>query len=193
MRVQWFSTASLHGGLRGAVTDKDKTGKQLERRVAAAYRRMGAWKIERDVEMDGSQIDVYVELHMPGRALHRTAVEAKDWSDPVGIGVVRDVAAVVKDLRDAKLVDEGIIVSAVGFTRPARNCAGTHQIRLLEIADLEAMAEQTDEPDRSKEKTAAIIYGDFGDQTTDLVETDSLEILADHAGMAFELALAERR
>lgn len=48
-------------------------------------------------------------------------------------------------------------------------------------------------PLRTKDKTAAIIYGDFGRQETNLVETDSLEILADHAGMAFELALAERR
>ena len=28
-----------------------KTGKELERRVAQAYRDMGAWKVEHDVEM----------------------------------------------------------------------------------------------------------------------------------------------
>ena len=54
-----------------------KTGKELERRVADAYRAMGAWEVEHDKEMAGNQIDVYVELETPGHLLHRTAVEAK--------------------------------------------------------------------------------------------------------------------
>ena len=36
-----------------------KTGKELEQRVANAYRQMGARKVEHDVELAGNQIDVY--------------------------------------------------------------------------------------------------------------------------------------
>jgi hypothetical protein len=116
-----------------------KTGKELERQVADAYRAMGARKVEHDVELAGHQIDVYVEMETADRALHRIAVEAKDYSKPVGIEIVAGFAAVVSGLRTLKLVDEGVIVSAAGFSRPARNAAKEHGLRLLEPADLEAM------------------------------------------------------
>jgi hypothetical protein len=116
-----------------------KTGKELERRVAQAYREMGARRVEHDVELVGHQIDVYVELETADRALHRIAVEAKDYTKPVGIKIVSDFAGVVSGLRTLKLIDEGVIVSAAGFSRPARNAAKAHGLRLLEPTDLEAM------------------------------------------------------
>ncbi len=126
---------------------EDKTGQALERQVADLYRAMGAWKVEHDVPMMGHQIDVYVEMAGPERSLHRIAVEAKDWQSPVGINIVSRWALVVDDLRRAGLVDEGIIVSPVGFTKPARRAAAEHvsrglPIRLLELADLQASATQ---------------------------------------------------
>jgi len=39
------------------MADKVKTGKKLERRVANAYRQMGAWKVEHNRELGGNQID----------------------------------------------------------------------------------------------------------------------------------------
>lgn len=50
-----------HGGMgEDAMTRKaKKTGKELERRVADAYRKMGAKKVEHDVELAGNQIDIY--------------------------------------------------------------------------------------------------------------------------------------
>jgi hypothetical protein len=36
-----------------------KTGRELERRVAQAYREMGARKVEHDVELAGNQVDIY--------------------------------------------------------------------------------------------------------------------------------------
>ncbi len=48
-------------------------------------------------------------------------------------------------------------------------------------------------PLKTRERTAALIYGDFGDREAEAVQTDALEILADHAGMAFELALWDKR
>ncbi|MFN2202733.1 MAG: restriction endonuclease, partial [Caldilineaceae bacterium] len=82
--------------------------------------------------------------------MHRIAVEAKDWSDKVGIDVVNGFAAIVKLLRSERLVDEGLIVSAVGFSRPARNAAETYGLRLLEIADLEAMAAEAKAEGRTR-------------------------------------------
>jgi len=50
-----------------------KAGKELERRVADAYRAMDARKVEHNVELAGHQIDVYVGMETADRALHRIA------------------------------------------------------------------------------------------------------------------------
>ena len=122
------------------MTEKPKkTGKELERRVAQAYRDMGARKVEQDVEMEGHQIDVYVELETADRGLQRIAVEAKDYTKPVGIRIVTDFSGVVDHLRRERRIDRGVIVSAAGFSRQARNAAEKQGIRLLEPADLDAM------------------------------------------------------
>jgi len=121
-----------------------KDGKALERRVAEAYRQMGARKVEHDVELAGHQIDVYVELDTPDRALHRIAVEAKDYTSPVGISILRDFSGVVDCLRRERLIDEGVIVSAAGFSRQARNAARKENIRLLDAADLDAMVAEAE-------------------------------------------------
>ncbi len=116
---------------------EDGTGKALERQVAGIYRVLGA-KVEHDVLMAGHQIDVYVEMTGPVGAQHRIAVEAKDWQSPVGIGVVSKWECVVDGLRRANLVDEGVIISRAGFTKPAREAARDLPVRLLELADLQA-------------------------------------------------------
>ncbi|MFC2036759.1 restriction endonuclease [Chloroflexota bacterium] len=121
------------------MSKKARDGKELEEYVANAYRLMGAWKVEQDLEVAGNQIDVYVEMATPGRLLHRIVVEAKDWSSTVGIGVVNRFGHIVQLLHGERLVDEGIIVSASGFSRPARRAALTYGLRLLEPADLGAM------------------------------------------------------
>ncbi|MCD6553538.1 MAG: restriction endonuclease, partial [Anaerolineae bacterium] len=72
------------------------------------------------------------------------AVEAKDRAKPVGIKIVREFGDVVNSLRRLGHVDEGVIVSASGFTRPGRNAAKEHGLRLLEPADLETMARGPD-------------------------------------------------
>lgn len=85
-----------------------KTGKALEKQVTNAYRAMGAWKVEHDVELAGHQIDVYVELGTTAdHSLHRIAVEAKDYKKPVGIKIVSDFGKVVKDLRDQGHIRRG--------------------------------------------------------------------------------------
>lgn len=126
------------------------TGKELENRVAAFYRDMGAWKVQHDVELAGNQIDVYVELATPAHMLHCLAVEAKDWTSTVGVAVVNKFAEVADALRRAHLIDEGAIVSAVGFSRQARNAAKEHRITLLEPADLEQMVAEAKQAGRTR-------------------------------------------
>jgi len=126
------------------MAEKDRTGKELEQRVANAYRQMGARRVKRDAEIAGNQIDVYVELETPGNLIHRIAVDAKDWTSPVGVRVVNDFAKIVNLLRAAGLIDEGVIVSAAGFTRPGGNAAKNYQIKLLETADLDAMVAEAE-------------------------------------------------
>lgn len=121
------------------------TGQELERRVANAYRQMGA-RVEHDVELAGNQIDVYAELETAGGLLHRIAIEVKDWSRSVGIDIVNKFATVAGLLRGKGLIDEGIIVSASGFSKQARNAARTHGIRLLEPADLDVMIKEARVP-----------------------------------------------
>jgi tetratricopeptide (TPR) repeat protein len=126
------------------------TGRDLELEVAQTYRQMGAWKVEHNVEMAGNQIDVYAELATPGYHLHRIAIEVKNWRRPVGIKTVNKFGQISKLLRDERLIDEGIVVSAVGFSRQARKAAHTYGIRLLDLADLEAMLTQSEEIERTR-------------------------------------------
>ena len=42
--------------------ESTETGKDLEHRVVDAYRRMGARKVEHDIELASNEIDIYVEL-----------------------------------------------------------------------------------------------------------------------------------
>ena len=121
------------------MASQSNTGKELEQQVAYAYRAMGARRVQHDVELAGNQIDVYIELEAPGHLLHRIAVEAKDWSRPVGIDVVNDFAQIANLLRGERLIDEGVIVSAKGFSKQARSAAQTYGILLLEPTDLDSM------------------------------------------------------
>jgi len=147
---------------------EDKTGRALERQVAAIYRALGA-RARHDAPMAGHQIDVYVESSGLDGSLHRIAVEAKDWQSPVGIDVVRDWVLVVDTLRRAGLIDEGIIVSPVGFTRPAQEAVAEHvrrglPIRLLELADLQASDAQTSasvDLDRLREEYLAFLANSY--------------------------------
>ena len=64
----------------------------------------------------------------------------------MGIDVVSKWAIVTENLRRAGLADVGIVVSPVGFTKPAREAASKHAqrglpMRLLELADLQAEVE----------------------------------------------------
>ncbi len=129
------------------MADEEQTPTQFERDIAEAFRQMGAWKVEHNKRIAGNQIDVYVELGVGagGRLMHRLAIEAKRWSKPPGVGVVNTFATIVALLRARGLVDRGVIVSSLGFTREARDSAKEHGIELLEMSDLDAMVAEAKE------------------------------------------------
>jgi hypothetical protein len=101
-------------------------GTEFEKRVADTYRKLGAKKVERNVDLAGNQIGVYVEMEASARVLHRIAVEAKDLERSVGINIVNDFAKVVDALRRERLIHEGVIVLRSGFSRQARAGAEEH-------------------------------------------------------------------
>lgn len=119
------------------MSQEKNTGKAFEQQIADAYRELGAKKVVRDTKLADNQIDVYVEFEIPG-GLHRIAVEAKDWASPVGIAIVNAFTTITNLLRSERLIDEAIIISAVGFSKEARGAAERYHIQLKEIADLEA-------------------------------------------------------
>ncbi len=117
-----------------------KSGEQFERTVAGLYRRLGA-RVEHNAHVGGLQIDVYAVFTQRDRGKHRVVIETKDWSRPVGPRPTAVFAReVVRPLRLAGKIEEGVIVSARGFTKDARDAGKTHGIRLLEIEELESLA-----------------------------------------------------
>jgi len=108
----------------------------FEREVAAIYRTLGA-KVEHDIDLAGNQIDILVTEQTPSGAPVRIAVECKNYSRPAGIDVVNSFGAIAYLLRQRSLIDRATIVAAKGFTLPARNAALSHDIEVLEIADLQ--------------------------------------------------------
>jgi hypothetical protein len=112
------------------------SGYALERRVAAIFRTLGA-KVEHDVSLAGSQIDLVVR---EGRAAGQpitTIIECKAFARPVGVEPVLTLAGLSYLFKQRHLIDRAMIVSTNGFTRQAREAAKEHGIDLLEIADLE--------------------------------------------------------
>ena len=119
---------------------KARTGEKLEREVADLYRELGARNVQHDVDMLGNQIDVCVELPAAGFR-QRLAVEVKNITRRVGKAIVNDFARIAHRLREKEIIDEGVIVSAPGFTRQARDAAQAHGITLLKMSDLKAKVE----------------------------------------------------
>lgn len=75
-----------------------------------------------------SQVDVLAN-HSDGLLLYRTAISCKYWADRVGVKEVRDFAQVVQDAR----LNKGVMVSKMGFTKPALDLAAAKDISLVEL------------------------------------------------------------
>lgn len=75
------------------------------------------------------QIDVYWEYEHNG-VKHKVVIECKDYNKPISIGKVRDFLGLLVDLQDVS----GIIVSANGFQKGAKEFAKYYKINLEELS-----------------------------------------------------------
>lgn len=160
-----------------------QTGKLLETDIVGIYRKLGARKVEHDVDLAGNQIDVYVEIEAADKSLHRIAIESKDWSASVGIDVVNNFATIVDTLRRQRFIDEGIIISSKGFSRQARIAAKTHGLRLLEPDDLATLITDYHDAENGAARTIfrSITIGELRQELT-IGETAAVHALADEFG-----------
>jgi hypothetical protein len=114
---------------------------EFEREVADLYRGLGA-EVRHDVTIAGSQIDILAtETTASGSPIKRL-IECKAYSSQVGIDAVRSFIGTARLLRERHLADVATIVSASGFSRPARDAAEEFGIELLEVADLRQRADR---------------------------------------------------
>src|SRR5262249_39774015 len=88
---------------------------------------------------NGNQIDLYAELTSELH-VHRLVVECKDISEEVGIEQVRQLHTRVDSVTSKSQPVQGLLVSRSGFTRTAKALAGSLNIQLLELKDLERLS-----------------------------------------------------
>ncbi len=80
--------------------------------------------------LDDRDIDVLIEGRFAMLDM-RIAIEAKNYNDPVGLEKVEAFCTKLKDVN----VHTGVMVSAAGFTEPARNMATSQRIQLFQVYD----------------------------------------------------------
>ena len=124
-------------------TDKVFDWASFEGGIAQIYRLLGA-EVSQNISLSGFQTDILIEERTPSKQKLRSVVECKFYKQKVGNRVVNDFARVVHTLKDAGLVDKGIIVSYSGFTPDAYLVSKDTQIELVNFRDLkQALSEKT--------------------------------------------------
>ncbi len=113
-------------------------GYEFERIVESMYRQLGL-KVERDLILGGSQIDLLLTEKSSDKNEIKTAVECKSHKKPVGKNLVNKYAADIIPLINTQEIHKAIIVSKSGFTRYARSAARLQQIDLIDFDDLKKM------------------------------------------------------
>jgi hypothetical protein len=108
----------------------------LTRAVAAIYRTLGA-RVEEEVSVAGSRIDLFITLEGAGGSTIRCAVECKAYSKLVGLKTVKSFYALVHLLQERSLVDKAVLVSIEGFTANALNFGRTHHLELIRLSELQ--------------------------------------------------------
>lgn len=112
-----------------------KNGTKFERLAAIVYKHLDKETVvihDMCLRGDGKtamhQIDVLIEKNSRKK---RVLVECKNYSDVVGIGVIRDFYGAVHQLKP----DEAIVVSSKGFTKGAQKFAKDEGIRLAVLRE----------------------------------------------------------
>lgn len=134
-----FLTQGLEHMASDAKAQAILSGYEFEREVAAIYRALGA-KVEVDVGLAGSQIDILLREKTSSGLEVLVAVECKAHQRPVGVQSILSFAVVAQLLRERKLIDRATVVARAGFTHQARQAASQYGIELLELDDLKQRA-----------------------------------------------------
>lgn len=109
----------------------------FEDEVAQIYRELGCY-VKQNVKLAGFQIDIYLEEETPSGQRIRSVVECKFFQKAkVGNRIVNESYRVVQTLKEAGLVDKGIIVSYSGFSEDAFLVSKTTGIELVLFKDLQ--------------------------------------------------------
>jgi hypothetical protein len=117
-------------------TKKAPAWRRFEREIENIYRDLGAINVVHDTNMDGNQIDVYVEIPLLDGTFERRIISCKHFDSAAGVESVREWNAVFQSLSHSGKVDVGSIVSATGFSQDANALARTTGIKLITIDQL---------------------------------------------------------
>jgi nucleoside 2-deoxyribosyltransferase len=129
--------------LRMPPESSSQSSFDFAQRVGAIYRTLGA-KVEPEVNIGGTRIDLLVTEHNESGAPVRRAIECKALRRmPVGVDIVSSYAALFNLLKEKGLVDAAAIVSYTGFTPPARAITdqGNWGLELINFAVLQQRVE----------------------------------------------------
>ena len=109
----------------------------FERTVAELYRLLGAEKVQENVNLAGTQVDIYVEERTKSGQTIRTAIECKYYQRRVPKDVVLQFVSVANFLRQTGKIDKAALVAYQGFTQDAFLAAQAAQVDLIAFADIE--------------------------------------------------------
>lgn len=110
----------------------------FEDEVSEIYRELGV-EVKQDINLAGFQVDILLKERTPTKQTLSTIVECKFYKNKIGNRIVNDFARVLHTLKEANLVDKGIIVSYSGFTPDASLVAKETQVELVKFSDLKRL------------------------------------------------------
>jgi restriction endonuclease/NACHT domain-containing protein len=114
----------------------DKSGKELERRVAETYEALG-YRVTPNTQVAGRQTDLLAKKDIAGAADITLAIECKDHSRPIGSPAVDAFSSRVVAQCTAGQITAGVLVSRNGFTSDALAAAEVQkQVTLLSLEQL---------------------------------------------------------
>jgi hypothetical protein len=111
-------------------------GLDLEERVAAIYRLLGAVSVHRNLRISGHQLDVYAEVSGSDGFITRLGIECKNYKKPLGVNEGMTGAQKLHHLRLSGDIDLPVIVSSSGFTPEAITAAEALGVKTINFTDL---------------------------------------------------------
>jgi len=115
----------------------------FENVIAQMYRLIGAESVKQNVNLNGQQVDIYVEEKTTSGQIIRTAVECKFYQKHVGKDVVVNYCIISDFLKKSGEIDKSVLVAYNGFTQDAFLAAKSMNVDLVTFADLEVKLAKT--------------------------------------------------